>query len=283
MHLQRHKYKGFKLSLRTAKQILTLSTLIIIIATTGILGSSCSSEKSGLLIFAAAGSKAPLDEVCRKFEEQYNTQVAINYGGGGEVLSQMILSRSGDVYVAPEQGFMDTAEEKQSIDPETIVNVAYMIPVIAVQNGNPKNITSLADLAKPGIKIAITRTETTLLGQCALDIFSKAGLSEDIEKNIVTQAARPDNLLTMLMMGQIDAGIIWHFYQIQAAKYIETIFLPANQLTGIGEMQAAVSAYSDNKALAQQFIDFMTSDDGRAIFENAGYIVNTEEVKQYWQ
>jgi len=250
---------------------------------TMLFGSFCSSEQSGLVIFAAAGAKTPLDEVCQRFEEQYHTKVAINYGGGGEVLSQMILSRSGDVYVAPEQGFMETAAEKQSIEPETIVNVAYMIPVIAVQKGNPKRITSLADLARPGIKLAITRTETTLLGQYALDIFSKAGLAEDIEKNIVTQAARPDSLLTMLMMGQVDAGIIWHFYQVQASEYIEVIYLLADQLTGIGEMQAAVSTYSNHKVLAQQFIDFMTSDYGKAIFEGAGYIVNTEEVNHYWQ
>ena len=246
-------------------------------------GSFCSSEQSGLVIFAAAGAKTPLDEVCQRFEEQYHTRVAINYGGGGEVLSQMILSRSGDVYVAPEQGFMETAAEKQSIEPETIVNVAYMIPVIAVQKGNPKYINSLADLARPGINLAITRTETTLLGQYALDIFGKAGLTEDIEKNIVTQAVRPDILLTMLMMGQVDAGIIWHFYQVQAAEYIEVIFLSADQLTGIGEMQAAISTYNNDRILAQQFIDFLVSESSKSIFEDAGYIVNAEEVKQYWQ
>ena len=269
--------------MQTTKQILTLSSLIIIMVMTMLFGSSCSSTQSELLIFAAAGAKAPLDEVCQRFEEEYHTQVAINYGGGGEVLSQMVLSRSGDVYIAPEQGFMETAVEKQAIDPETIIGVAYMVPVIAVQKGNPQHITSLADLAMPGINLAITRTETTLLGQYAIDIFNKAGLAEDIEKNIVTQAARPDNLLTMLIMGQVDAGIIWHFYQVEAAEYIEAIFLPADQLTGIGEMQAAISTYNNDRILAQQFIDFLVSESSKSIFEDAGYIVNAEEVKQYWQ
>lgn len=265
------------------KYILTLSILIVFMIMTGIFGNSCSSMQSGLVIFAAAGAKIPIDEICQRFEEQYHTQVSVNYGGGGEVLSQMMLSRSGDVYIAPEQIFMETAAEQQAIDPKTIKDVAYMIPVIAVQKGNPQHINSLADLARPGIDLAITRTETTLLGQYALDIFSKAGLTEDIERNIVTQAARPDNLLTMLIMGQVDAGIIWHFYQVQAAEYIEIVYLSASQLTGIGEMQAAISTYSNHKTLAQQFIDFMTSDYGKAIFEDAGYIVDAEEVEQYWQ
>jgi len=283
MWLSRKSCRGFRIFLQVIKTISKLSILAIMMLMIGIPGISCSPEQSEVLIFAAAGAKTPLDEACQRFEEQHNVKVTINYGGGGEVLSQMMLTRIGDIYIAPEQEFMETAVEKLVVEPDTIKNIAYMIPVIAVQKGNPLNIISLADLTRPGINLAISRIETTLLGQYAIDIFSKAGLTEDIEKNIVTQAARPDSLLTMLMMGQIDAGIIWHFYQVQAAEYIEIIFLPFEQLTGIGEMQAAISTYSNHKNLAQQFIDFLVSDTGNTIFENAGYITNAEEVKEYWQ
>jgi molybdate transport system substrate-binding protein len=262
--------------------VVLLITLLLILALFSGLYSSCSPVQSELSIFAAAGAKPPLDEICQKFGEQCRTKVEICYGGGGEVLSQMILSRSGDVYVAPEQRFMETAREKQAINPETIKSVAYMIPVIAVPKGNPKNILTLADLARPGIRVSVTRPETTLLGKYAPEIFSKAGLAEAIEKNVVTQAARPDSMLTMLVMGQIDAGIIWHFYQVQAPEQIEVIFLSPEQLTGIGEIQVAVSVYSHHKRMAQQFIDFITSENGKTVFKKLGYIVDDEEVKKYW-
>jgi len=256
--------------------------LMVPLALNIIIVSACSTVESGLSIFAAAGAKPPLDEICSKFGEQCENRVEINYGGGGEVLNQMILSRSGDVYIAPEQRFMEMALNKQAIEPETIKNIAYMVPVIAVKKGNPKNLASLDDLAKPGISVAVTRVETTLLGKYAPEIFEKAGLAEAIENNIVTEAARPDNILTMLVMGQVDAGITWHFYQTQAPDQIEIIFLPPEQLTGIGVMQAAVSVYNNDKEMAQQFIDFMTSEDGKTIFSRHGYLVDDEEVKQYW-
>jgi molybdate transport system substrate-binding protein len=246
------------------------------------LGTSCSTSPSTLSVFAAAGAKPALDEICQRFGEKYRTKVEISYGGGGEVLNQMVLSRSGDVYVAPEQRFMETAKEKQAIDSETIKSVAYMIPVIAVPKGNPKNIQTLADLARPGVRVAITRPETTLLGKYAPEIFQKAGLTEAIDQNIVTQAARPDNLLTMLVMGQVDAGILWHFYQVQAPDQIENIYLLPEQLTGIGEMQAAVSAYCRDKGSAQRFIDFITSAEGQAVFRKLGYLIDAEEVSKYW-
>jgi molybdate transport system substrate-binding protein len=245
-------------------------------------GISCSAPPSTLTIFAAAGAKPPLDEICLKYDEQSQAKIEINYGGGGEVLNQMVLSRSGDIYVAPEQSFMETAQEKQAIDPQTIRTVAYMIPVIAVPAGNPANISSLADLARPGVRVAVTRPETTLLGKYAPEIFDKAGLAEEIGKNIITEAARPDNLLTMLVMGQVDAGIIWHFYGLQAPDDIEIIFLAPEQLTGVGEIQIAVSSYCQNTNEALKFIDFITSAEVKEIFKKLGYLVDAGEVKQYW-
>ena len=79
--------------------------------------SSCSPAESKLGVFAAAGAKPAIDEICQKFDEQYGTSLETSYGGGGEVLNQMVLSQSGDLYVAPEQSFMENAEEKGAIDP----------------------------------------------------------------------------------------------------------------------------------------------------------------------
>jgi molybdate transport system substrate-binding protein len=263
-------------------RILAVSIISVLLVMMMGLNVSCSNPHPALSVFAAAGAKPALDEIAWRFEDKYDIIVEINYGGGGEVLNQMILTHSGDVYFAPEQSFMATAVEKQAVFPETIQSIAYMIPVIAVARGNPRNITTLADLARPGIRVAVTRPETTLLGKYAPGIFKKAGLADAIAENIVTEAARPDSLLTALVMGQADAGILWHFYQLQAPDEIEIIYLAPEQLTGIGEMQAAVSVYSRNKKTAHQFISFITSSDGQEVFKEFGYYTDVEEVSRYW-
>jgi molybdate transport system substrate-binding protein len=242
---------------------------------------SCAKPAGTLSVFAAAGTKPAFDEVGERFTEKYGTTVTLTYAGGGEVLNQMVLSQSGDIYVAPEQSFMDSAVVKGAVDAATITSVAYMIPVIGVKKGNPLNIQTLADLARPGVRVAITRPETTLLGDLAPEIFEKAGLSEAINKNIITEAARPDNIVTMLIMGQVDAGIIWNFYPVQSPD-IEVIYLAPEQLTGVGEIRIAVSTYCQDKKTAQRFIDFVVSTSGREIFEKCGYLVDSEEVSKYW-
>ncbi|MFH1662976.1 MAG: molybdate ABC transporter substrate-binding protein [Chloroflexota bacterium] len=244
---------------------------------------SCSQENYNLNIFAAAGAKAAIDDVCQRYEEQCDTEAIATYGGGGEVLSQMILDKSGDVYIAPEQSFMEKAVTEGVVDAETIRSVAYMIPVIAVKKGNPQNIISLADLAKSGLQVAISRPETTLVGKYALEIFDEAGLTAAIEPNIVTYAANPNTLLTMLVMGEVDAIITWHYYAYLNPDKIENVSIPPEQVTGIAEMQIAVSMYSKNPEAAQEYVDFAASDEGKAVFAEHSYIVDEEEVRQYQQ
>jgi molybdate transport system substrate-binding protein len=263
----------------------TPSILLASLIVSLVLSSACSRPApiSKLVIFAAAGGKPAIDEICYKFTKQYQIKIETNYGGGGEILSKMILAKRGDLYVAPEQRFMEAAQIKKAVDPTTIKTIAYLVPVIAVKKGNPKGIHSLNDLADQGIRLAITRPETTLLGKYAPEIFRKAGLEEAIMKNVVTYASDPNNLLTMLIMGQVDAGIIWHFYGTVASDRIEIIFIAPGQLTGIGEMQIAVSAYSKNSELARQFVAFATSPEGKAVFKKYGYVTETEEVDIWWK
>ena len=176
----------------------------------------------------------------------------------------------------------NNSSQRRKLDSATLKSVAYMIPVIAVRKGNPKHISGLTDMARPGIRIAITRPETTLVGHYAPEIFEKAGLTAEIEKNIVTHALRPDSLLTILSLDQVDAGIIWHFYQTEAPDQVEIVWLKPEQLTGIGEMQAATTQFSKDKMSARQFIDYLTSPEGETIFKKHGYIVDSEEANKKW-
>jgi ABC-type molybdate transport system substrate-binding protein len=100
---------------------------------------------SKLVVFAAGGTRPAIDAIGQGFEGQYRIPVETNYGGGGEALSKMMLAKRGDIYVAPapEQRFMETAQAKKAIDPATIQTVAYLVPVIAVTQGNPKGVRSL--------------------------------------------------------------------------------------------------------------------------------------------
>lgn len=239
---------------------------------------------SELLVFAAAGTKAPVDAAAAAFQQKYGTKITINYGGGGEVLSNMVMAKKGDIFIAPEQRFMNSAKKQGAVANATNPGIlAYMIPVIGVQKGNPLNIQSLADLGKSGVKIAIGTANTTLLGEIVPDMLKKANLYDSVFPNIVTTVPQCGTIITYLKTKKVDAGIIWHYFNVTNPSDVDIIWIPAKYVTGIGEIQAAVTTYSTESWTAQQFINFLASADGQAIFKQNGYIIDKNEADKYWE
>jgi molybdate transport system substrate-binding protein len=236
-----------------------------------------------LLVFAAAGTKPAIDEASKLFEQEYGTKITVNYGGGGEVLSSMVISKKGDVYIAPEQKFMNSALKQGAVEANAAISsLAYMIPVIGVKKGNPQNIQNLADFAKPGIKVVMGNPETTALGIIGPDILQKAALYEAVKPGIVTNAPQVTAIITMLKMNQVDTGFIWHYFGVTSAGDVEVIWIPREYVTGIGEIQAAVSTFSQESVTAQKFVELLVSSEGKDIFKKNGYIVDREEANKYW-
>jgi molybdate transport system substrate-binding protein len=259
------------------------------VATTPVTAPAPSSPESSmyakeLTVFAAAGTKPAIDKAAELFQQKYGTKVTVNYGGGGEVLSSMIIAKQGDVYIAPEQRFMARAKEQGAIGADVVpTTVAYMIPVIGVPKGNPQNIRSLADLARPGIKVVMGNPETTALGLLVPEMLKKAGLYTEVQPNIVTNVPQVTAMVTMLKMGQVDAGVIWHYFGVTSASDVDIIWIPPECMTGIGEIQAAVSTYSQEAVTAQKFLDMLVAPEGKEIFRKYGYIVDRDEANKYWR
>ncbi len=263
------------------KSVIILACILLI---AGAIGCGNSSNDEEIFVFAAAGTKPAVDEAAALFEQQTGIKVAINYGGGGEVLSSMILGETGDVYISSEQRFMDSALKKGAVGSEAdVATVACMIPVIGVQEGNPLNIQSLSDLARPGLNFAMCNPETTALGDIGPQILQNAGLYDAVKANIVTTAPRVNSVVTMLEMKQVDAGFIWSHFNTTNPDDVDIIWIPKEYVTGVGEIQAAVSAYSSQEKTARKFVDFLVSEDGKEIFEKNGYLTDAREVSELWR
>lgn len=72
-------------------------------------------------------------------------------GGSGALLSALEITKIGDVYIPSSPEFLILARQRGIVN-FTISQpriLAYLVPAIIVQKGNPKNITKLEDLARP--------------------------------------------------------------------------------------------------------------------------------------
>ena len=234
-----------------------------------------------IMVFAGAASKPPLDEAAEAFKKQTGIQVYCTYGGSGAVLSQMELSKSGDLYMPGSPDYIVMAERDNIIDPTSTKIIAYLIPVISVQHGNPKNIQSLADLAKPGIKVGIGNPEAVCVGLYAIEILDYNHLLVDVYKNIITQAASCDATATLISLKSVDAVMGWDVFHYWAPDNIDTVYLKPEQLPRIAYIPAAISTFTKDRASVGAFIDFLASKTGQDIFKKWGYITTEAEAKKY--
>jgi molybdate transport system substrate-binding protein len=267
---------------------LTLSIIVLFVSLFGCGQSTSTSTPTAspeknkeITVFAGAASKPPLDEAAEVFKSQTGIQVYCTYGGSGSVLSQMELSQTGDLYVPGSPDYIPKAERKEIIEPNSTKLIAYLIPVIAVQKGNPKNIQSLADLAKPGITVGIGNPSSVCLGLYSVEILDYNNLLEDVFKNIVTQAASCDATATLISLKSVDAVIGWDVFQYWDPENIDVVYLKPEQLPRLSYIPAAVSTFTKDRASAEAFIGFLTSDAGQEIFKKWGYITTETEARKF--
>jgi len=108
--------------------------------------------KGSILIHCGAGMRRPIAELAREFADRTGVQVKANYAGSNVLLGQIELSRTGDVYIPGDADYVEMARKKGLVTFHR--PLCYFVPVIMVAKGNPLGIRSLADLARPGVRVA---------------------------------------------------------------------------------------------------------------------------------
>ena len=158
--------------------MLILVGMLILIPVGGCSGD----EENSITAFCGAASKPALDEAALAFTEATGIKVYLNFGGSGTMLSQLKIAKEGDLYIPGSPDYMIKAERDDIVYTDSDKILAYLVPAILVQEGNPKNIQSLADLVKPGIEVAIGDPMSVCVGLYAYEILEANGLIDDIKK-----------------------------------------------------------------------------------------------------
>jgi len=261
----------------------TVSYLMVILLAAVLLGmlpgAGAAAEKTQLIAFVGAASKPPAQEAEKVFEKAHpEVDIIMTFGGSGTLLQQMMLEQIGDIYMPGSDDFMDKAEAKKAVIPETRKIVAYLIPTICVQHGNPKKIQSLADLARPGITVGLAKAGAVCLGDASETILRKAGLLDEVKKNVITYAASCEHTQQLVQLGEVDAVIGWDAFKSWAPDQIDLVKIDPKYLR-VHNVPAAVTVYSKQRAAAEHFIAFLTSKEGKQIFSKNGYSVTPPKLK----
>ncbi|MCD6208088.1 MAG: molybdate ABC transporter substrate-binding protein [Methanosarcinales archaeon] len=267
---------------RTATFMILTIFLLCSTITPGCIDKSQEQTPESLLVYCGAGMRKPMDEIGSLFEEEHGVSINYNYAGSNTLLSQMELTRKGDVYMPGATYYFDLAREKGLTDYEQFV--AYHVPVIAVLRGNPAGITSLEDLANPNVTAILGDPKAAAIGKLGNKILEKNGIYGDVEKNVIARGATVNELVVYISMRQADASIIWEDLVVNSEQ-MEIVEIPVEQniikIVPIGTLTS-----SEQNDTAKKFVDFVASPEGKAIFKKHGFTTYPDEKyegEQQWQ
>jgi molybdate transport system substrate-binding protein len=153
---------------------------------------------------------------------------------------------------------------------------------IMVRKGNPANISTLADLARPELRLAMPNPAFEGVARQIKASLEKAGgeaLSKAVYETKVTdgsaQLTRVHRRQTplFLMQNVVDAGVIWQseaIFQEQVGNPISHIDIPDAQNTTAIYAGAEV-ANAPHPQAARAWLDFVRSSEALGIFERYGF------------
>lgn len=238
----------------------------------GAIGNDGSDEEANIEVLAGAGFSKVCPDLISKFNEKYpNVKVNVKYGGSGELFSTLETQKEGDVFLPADYKYMGKAMENDYMDDDSVENITENVPIIVVQAGNPKNITSLDDLQNSDVKVGLGEPDGPAIGKASERIIEKNNLT--INPTVTTTTV--NQLLTYIVSGDIDATIIWKDMTVwQEAKNIESVEIPENE-NSISTIPVGVTQFTDSPDAAHDFEDFITSDEGKKIWEKWGFEIKS--------
>ena len=255
-------------------QFFPLASIIVFIALVLFLilnsrDNSSPSLVSPILLYCAAGIKPPVEMAARNYESEYNYRVDIQYGGSGTLLSNLKVARTGDLYIAADESYIEIARQQNLV--EEAIPLAVMMPVIAVPKGNPKGIHSIQSLIDNNHKIALGNPDAASIGKISKKLLTNSGDWPAIKEHAIVFYPTVPEIANSIKLGAVDAGIVWDATVNQYPE-LDLVRVPELEL---GSQKATIGVLKTAKdpATALRFARYLAARDrGLIQFDNYGYM-----------
>lgn len=251
----------------------------VLLAALGVLVGCGGSERGApdsLTLFCGSASKPAMEEITSRFERQTGTSVNTVFGGSGTLLSQIELSRQGEIYLPGSPDYIAIARRKKLLVEDSERIVAYLVPAIITPAGNPAAVRSLADLARPGVRVGLGNPETVCLGLYSVELLQRNGLLAEVMKNVVTYGGSCSKTANLAAMSQLDAILGWRVFHFWNPERMSLVPIDPRKIPRISYIPISIPVHTRDLDLSRSFVEFVLSPAGRSVYEDLGYITDLE-------
>lgn len=243
----------------------------------GFVGASCADDSEStsttvptvsgdVTVFAAASLTAAFTEIGDAFMVEFpEAKVMLNFAASSELVTQIGEGAPADVFASADLGNMAKLTDTGNNATDPVVFANNLLQII-VGPGNPKRITTVADLANPDL-IVVTCAPEVPCGKYATTLFENAAVTvtpKSLEENVKA-------VVTKVTLGEADAGIVYSTDVQAAGADAAGVDIPAD-INVVAEYPMAVTKDALNADGARAFVDFVVGDAGQKILASYGFL-----------
>jgi molybdate transport system substrate-binding protein len=240
--------------------VLLLPGLVLPLAGCGSNGDGASDRRE-LTVLAASSLTDVYQDLATGFEKENDADLTFAFGSSTDLAGQAADGAPGDVLSTADETSMQAAEHAGVTG--DVVELATNMMVIVTPAGNRAGIRGLDDLdgatwVRCADAVPCGRVATAVLDDHGVSA-EPASLEEDVRST-----------LDKVISGEADAGLVYASDAVAAGDDVETVEIPGAE-EEMTTYLTAVLEQSEDPDLAQDWVDLVTSGEGRKALTEAGF------------
>ena len=227
-------------------------------------------ESVQLTVSAAASLKEALGEITPLYSKaKSNVSIRNNFGSSGDLQQQIINGAPVDVFISAAAKQMDELQKKDLIVADTRRDLLSnrLVLIVPADKGDAKE---LKDLTNASIeRIAIGDPRSVPAGQYAEQALTKLELLQDVQSKFVL-GNNVRQVLQFVESGNAQAGIVYAT-DAKASTKVKVVQVIDAKLHKPIVYPIAVIQKSTNQPSAKSYLEFLSSEPAKTIFEKYGF------------
>lgn len=216
------------------------------------------------MVFAAASLTASFQELARSFEKEHpDTRIELHFAGTPQLVMQIREGAPVDVFASADEANMQRILATDAPIAAPVVFAHNRLTIVTAK-GNPRDVRSLADLARDDLRVVLCGPEVPA-GRYARRALERARVHVNSRSDEPSVKA----IVSKVSLAEVDAGIVYVTDAISAADQVDAVPI-ADEHNVSASYPIVALGRGAHRSGGLAFVDHVRSAAGRAILQRHG-------------
>lgn len=230
------------------------------------------SASTTLTISAAKSLTDAMGEISTLYAKEHpEVTLTFNFGSSGSMRQQIEQGAEVDLFMPAALKDVNALKDQGLLLEDTIRNILGNELVLVVPADSKLSLADFKEVTNPGVKkLALGEPASVPAGKYAEEVFTTLGVLDQVKAKTV-YAKDVKEVLTWVETGNAEAGVVYVSEAMASDKVKVVATAPADSHSPIIYPAAVIKA-SKQPAAAKEFLDFLSTDGAKEVFEKYGYV-----------